>query len=354
MITSPKYRILCVGENWLGSDARASFFAFRRMGHSIHIIDEREFVPVKWQSLHLKIIRKLVRESAVRELAKQACELVNTFKPHLLFVFKGNSVYPSLVDYCKIHGVATANYYPDISFMVHGPYIPRTIPLYDYVFTTKSFGIEDMKSQLGVKNISFLEPGFDPEIHRPIHLTDEDYSVYGCDVTFIGTWSPKKEMLLTHLIKSIPQLRLKIWGCQWEKADTPELCGAIMGHEVIGDEYTKAILGSSICLGLLSEQRLGATSGDLITARTFQIPACGAFMLHERTSEIVDYFEEGSEITLFSSAEELSSRVRYYLSHQKEREIMAENGRKRSLQDGYSIDNRMGKIIEWLNGRIAH
>jgi len=92
-----------------------------------------------------------------------------------------------------------------------------------------------------------------------------------------------------------------------------------MGDEVVGDEYAKALQGASICLGILSERRTGASSGDLITSRTFNIPACGAFMLHERNEESVRYFEEEAEAAFYSSAEELTKKVEHYLANPKER-----------------------------------
>jgi 2-polyprenyl-3-methyl-5-hydroxy-6-metoxy-1,4-benzoquinol methylase len=47
---------------------------------------------------------------------------------------------------------------------------------------------------------------------------------------------------------------------------------------------------SKINLGLLSEAGGGTTLGDQVTARTWQIPAAGGFMLLESTEELVRYF----------------------------------------------------------------
>jgi hypothetical protein len=231
------------------------------------------------------------------------------------------------------------------------------LPLYDHVFNTKSYGLHDMQDA-GVRQISFLEPGYDPELHRPLTLSKEDEEKYGCDVSFIGTWSPKKQAILSSLRQQLPQLKINIWGFQWEKSGDTNLRTAIRGHGVIGDEYTKAICGASICLGLLSEAGQGSSSGDLITARTFQIPACGAFMVHERNQEVLSYFDEGRDAEFFGGNEELAEKVSYYLAHPQRRQELAENGLRRSLSDGYSIDNRMRTVVEWLDAhttkRVKH
>lgn len=344
-----QYRILCIGEAWFGSDARAAFSALRRLGHSVQVFDESSYFPVQWQSIVSKGIRKVFRPLFVRELAHAVYRSIARYRPHLLFVFKGNWVHPEIIRHCRQQGIATVNYYPDVSFLSHGPYIPRALPLYDHVFNTKSYGLQDMRSNLAVKHVSFLEPGYDPELHRPMTLTKEDETAYRCDVAFIGTWSSKKEAILASLCQNLPAIKVKIWGSQWQKSRDPNLRKAIRGYEVTGDEYTKAICGSSVCLGLLSEVGKGASSGDLITARTFQIPACGAFMLHERNSEVLIYFDEGRDAEFFSSPEELVEKVTYYLTHQEQRQGKADNGLQRSLRNGYAIDNRMMSVVNWLD-----
>ena len=114
---------------------------------------------------------------------------------------------------------------------------------------------------------------------------------------------------------------------------------------VLGREYAKCISASRICLGLLVEARPGASSGDLITARTFEIPASGGFMLHERNNEVSRYFLEDRECAMFSDADELVRKVRHYLENDRERRAVAEAGRLRCLASGYSVDARMEQVL---------
>jgi hypothetical protein len=334
---------------WLGSNARASFMALRRLGHSIQVIDEHLYNPAPWRSTSLRIVRRILRPLLVRELYLEAKRLADTFRPDGVFVFKGNAVHPKLIRFYKGRGVPVVNFYPDVSFVVHGKCLPKALPLYDHIFTTKSWGVADMQSQLGVQSVSFLEHGFDPEIHHPIQLTEEDRARYGCDVVFIGTWSPKKEALLASLRKALPAVRIRIWGCQWERSTAGELKPAIMGDEVVGDEYAKALQGASICLGILSERRTGASSGDLITSRTFNIPACGAFLLHERNEESVRYFEEGKEAAFFESPQHLVRQVEHYLAYPAERVVVAQRGWQRCVASGYSLEQRMEAVIRFFH-----
>lgn len=341
-----------MGETWWGSDARSAFAALRRMGHSVDIIDEAHFVPTEWESFVGRALRRTFRSTMVSELARRAGRLLHSLNPDALFVFKGNYVSANLIRDAKSAGTLTLNYYPDVSFLTHGPQLPKALVEYDHVFSAKTFGIDDMRAH-GVRSVDFLPPGFDPEVHRPLELSDAEYRRFHCDVSFIGTWSPKKEATLAALVNALPQIRLRVWGNQWEKSETRSLDGSVMGMGITGDDYARAICASKISLGLLSEARTGASSGDLITARTFQIPACGAFMLHERTSEAVQYFNEASEAEFFGSPSELVSKVERYLDDDARRESIARSGRARSLESNYSVDERMGHVVGWVREHLS-
>ena len=348
-----KYRILCVSETWIGSDAWAAFMGLQRLGHVVQVVNESSYVPIDWKGVPARALRRLFLPVFVAELADEVVKLIRAFRPHCLFIFKGNFVHPRVVAECKKYPEMLAvNFYPDVSFRAHGRYIPAALPLYDHIFNTKSYGVRDMAEQLGVRSVSFLEHGYDPALHRPVELTAEERAYYGSDVAFIGTWSPKKEAFLSKLRGLLPDVRLRVWGWQWEKSRAASLVGCLEGHGVTGEEYTRVICATEVCLGLLSEVRTGASSGDLITARTFQIPACGASMAHERNPEALQYFKEGREAIFFDTAEELAEKVRYYLANPAERDAVARGGLERSHRSGYSIDDRMESVIRLLDERL--
>ena len=265
-------------------------------------------------------------------------------RPHLFFVFKGRYVAPEAVREIRRLGAVAVNFYPDVSFLAHGKYLPKALPEYDWIFQTKTFGIADLARQLGVSQTSFLPPSFDPEVHFPVTLTSGERARLAADICFIGTHSPKKEHLATVIAERVPQARLRLWGSRWEESG-PILTKSIEGRHILGLEYAKAIAASKINLGLLSEIRTGASSGDLITARTFQIPGIGAFMLHERTSELAQFFTEGVECACFGDETELAEKVAYYLAHDEERHRIAAAGRQRALASGYAVDNQAEQIF---------
>lgn len=338
-------RAVVVCDQWLGSDGYAGMKALRRAGWDVHVVPEWDFVPVKYRSFHMKAIGKLIRPLAVREYNRELELQARRLEPDILLVFKGTWVQDTSIRAIRARGVRCYNYYTDVSFRAHGPYIPRALPHYDWVFTTKTFGLSDMREQLGITRASHIQFAFDPDLHRPLPMSERDEARYGCDVSFIGTWSPKKELLLDEIARRRPDVRLCIWGEQWHKARSPLLRSVIGGREVVGNEFVRALLATKINLSIMSEARKQSSRGDQVASRTFAVPACGAFVLHERTAELLRLFEEGEHLACFSDADEMIEKIDYYLARPELRRRLALQARELVWRE-HSWDRRISVITE--------
>jgi glycosyltransferase involved in cell wall biosynthesis len=150
---------------------------------------------------------------------------------------------------------------------------------------------------------------------------------------------------MEQLLTQSSNLNIAIWGHESWGARGELLARAYRGFPVFGLEYAKAIQLSKINLGLLYEGNTDCTEPDVITARSFEIPAAGGFMLHERTQVAEEYFEDGKECIFFDDLDDMIDKIRYYLDHDQERQAIALAGRKRCLESGYSTDVRSEVII---------
>lgn len=340
-------RIIAVGPLWRGSNAGGLFRALSREGCLIEVVDEFYFISLQTRRKLTKIFERLIRPLQTDEYNNAIRKKIDIFMPDIVLVYKGAFVRPETLEYARGKGCKLVLFYPDVSMTYHGPNIPKALPMYDLVFTTKTFGIKDMKEHYGVKNAYLIPHGFDPEIHRKLQLGEADKKRFACDASFIGTWSPKKEAWLAKLKESCPDIDLKIWGDQWFKSTSPVIKSSIQGTSVLGDLYAIAIQSSKINLGILSEVVSGSSSGDLITSRTFHIPGASGFMLHERNEESVQYFEEGKEAGFFAGPEELVSQVKYYLANDALRREIQEAGFERAVRE-HSLDARARTVIGYM------
>jgi spore maturation protein CgeB len=264
----------------------------------------------------------------------------------LFIAVKGAFVTRETLEAFRNVGIVTYCFYPDVSFIAHGRYLPRSLPIYNWIFITKSFGPKDLKERLGISGSSFLPHAYDPAVHQPREATPELLKQLGADVSFIGSWSPKKQRLLEGLVKRRPNLKLRIWGNSWNRLPRDSNLHDFTSFKpIVGIGYASAISCSKVNLGILSERVHGASSGDLITSRTFHIPACGGLLLHERTSDLLKIFSEGESCVCFGDPDELVAKVDELLADDTRRKAIAERGR-RVVTAGHSWDHRARTILD--------
>lgn len=334
--------ILYIGDLTPGGTCLMRLRALEDLGHRVCGLTTVPDKILRWQrSLLFRLVRRITGPIDWAGVNREILRAASVKSWEILWLDKALTVKAStlasfreLQPECKIVGYSPDDMYAPHN---HSRQFLEHLPLYDAFFTTKSYGVAELKS-LGCPRVEFTENAFDPHTHRPMQLTPGDYANYGADVGFIGTFEADRAAQMTFLAKSgIP---VKIIGNYWERWTDRPPAFTIRNGEVHGDEYAKAICATKINLCFLRK-----INRDLQTQRSIEIPACGGFMLAERTDEHCALFEEGKEAEFFSSQEELLSKVRYYLKHPIDRERIAAAGRKRCLDGGYSYQDRLRQII---------
>lgn len=349
------YTILAPGfAKWRGSDGRALAQSFRRLGHSLIEIDEEDYVPWRWQGTGSKSLRRLVSRLWVDEYNRAVIERASASAYDFVLVFKGNHLKPDTIRRLKKTGKPVFNFYPDVSFKDHGPNIPAAMSFYDCVFTTKLYHGERELKEFGIRDLQHVRHGFDPEVHRPVSVSPEVARNYECDVSFVGCWSPEKEQTLHHLLKEMPAASLKVFGLGWHHASNKfrRKVGENLKPGAFGDELAIVYGSSKVNLGLLSSSTSDAKLRDQTTARTFQIPAAGGFMLHEDTAEVRTLFEDGVEVMLFSGKEELARKVDLALGDPALRESIRKRGHLRCVQAPYDYGSAAETVLGYFGESV--
>lgn len=349
---SESVTILFVGPTPWGSDSRALAMAFREAGALVIEVNRDDYLPMRWSSLPLRAARRLLRPLILRDHDRAVRAFAENRAIDFVLLFKGMLVTPATVRAFRDAGRAVYGFYPDVRFDAHGPEIPACLPLFDCLFTTKSYHAEDPAVRSAVREVVVLRHGFDPAVHREVAPSARALEAYACDVSFVGCWSPKKERAVASLLEAIPDLRLDLWGPAWDRA-APPVRRHWRGRGAYGDELVAIHRASAINLGLLSEAGTGGGSGDRVTARTWQIPAAGAFLLHERTDELLAYFRDGEEVASFEGDAGLAERVRHFLVHSGERECIRQAGRARCLREDYTYRPAARAILDHHAARAA-
>ena len=80
-----------------------------------------------------------------------------------------------------------------------------------------------------------------------------------------------------------------------------------------------------------------------IPLRVFDVLGCGGFLLND----LSECFTIGEDLDIYTSPDDLLSKCEYYLSHEKERIEIAENGYQKVLNH-YTYEKQLQKILAQL------
>lgn len=180
---------------------------------------------------------------------------------------------------------------------------------FDHLITVKK-DLSDYHGD-GIKNVHFLY-GVSENEYKPQKL-EKKY-----DVTFIGSPIRDRPDFLKFLVKN--NLPVTIAGSsEWEKY--PELKEKYIGF-LNKEDFFKTINQSKINLVFSKTALKGEGKTDShLKLRVFEFAACNSFGLIESTPGLVGFFK--NKKINFKTKEELLEKIKYYLSHEKEREKMA-------------------------------
>ena len=337
--------IIYVGPLVHGGTCLQRLKALEHLGHQVFPVDiSPPEVATREMYFRERVWRKLMGPRDLAGVNPQILRLVREKQPQVLWVDKGLTIGPETLEMAKAMapGLVRVSYSPDdmLNPMNQSRCYVVSIPLYDLHVTTKSYNVAELK-EAGAPKVLFVDNAFCPFVHRPLPLTPTEKERFGGQVGFIGQFEDHRARLMTFLAEQgIP---VKVWG-KWPRRWRHRARNLmVMGLPVWGDDYGRAICAFDINLIFLSKR-----NRDLQTQRSIEIPACGGFMLAERTEEHLRLFREGTEAAFFGSREELLEKVKYYLQHPEERRQVAAGGRERCLTQGYSNVDRLKLVIHQI------
>jgi hypothetical protein len=237
-------------------------------------------------------------------------------------------------------GAVLVNYATDDPFnrLVCPRWVVANIPFYDLYVCTKRAIMDDVRAA-GCRQVAFVPFGYDPSLHFPDNFGSAgEFEGFSCDAVFVGGGDRDRYPYFEALVRAIPDLRLHLYGGYWD--GNPTLARHDRGL-ARGRDYRLALRGAKIAPCLVRR-----SNRDGHVMRTFEVPACGAFMLAERTTEHQEFFREGEEVGYFSSPAELVEKVRYYLNHDNERQRMTEAAYRKVTSGNHTYAHRLEQILE--------
>jgi hypothetical protein len=201
---------------------------------------------------------------------------------------------------------------------------------WDVFFTTKSFNVPELAAR-GVRHPVLVGKSFDPELHRPMTREEvgEDYERF--DVVFAGTFEEPRLRALNLLVEA--GLRPVLYGNTFPRARLDPRIEIRPAKYALG--YTATLHTGKVALCFLRK-----LNRDKVTQRSVEIPAAARPMVAEKTAEHDEMFRDGTEYLGFSTDEKMVEHVRRMVADDAARSALAEAGRRRCLESGYSAPER--------------
>lgn len=273
-------------------------------------------------------------------------------------------VLPETLDEIQGMGIVTVNWFCNGSYQLH--LVQEIAPHYSWCLVPEKFRLKDYEA-LGARPI-YCQEAANPTIYHPLPVTQD------LEVAFVGQAYGERPAVLASLIEA--GIDVRVWGWGWghfaasevEARTAMELRKAwesptmrmrlgklkrqILGlpwpelptSPILPDGNVGAVLSDSemirtwnrtkINLGFSScDTRAGEERILQVRLRDFEVPMSGGFYLVEYMEELEEFFDIGREIVCYRDFKDLEDKIRYYLSHDAEREAIRQAGHERCLRD---------------------
>ena len=338
-------KIIYVGPMWYGSTALLRFRVMQELGHEVVPVDTEPLkVFEKMQRLHYRIVRRFIGELDLSGANNSIINAVQQQAIDVVWVDKGVTISPGTLREVKSISPETilVHYNMDNPFgkVRHGwRTFLKGAPFYDVHFVAREANVHQYRA-IGCRDVRRFYNSYDRNLHRPIRVSEEERKEFGGTVGFIGDYEKERSEAMLFLAEN--DIPVKVWGPNWDrKCKVRHKNLKVTTQFLKGEDYVKAVCSFDINLGFLRK-----INEDLHTTRSLEIPACGAFMLAERTKEHLDMFSEGIEAEFFSSDNELMDKVKYYMTNDEKRRRIGLGGRKRCIRSGYSYHDRLALLLK--------
>jgi spore maturation protein CgeB len=316
-------------------------WALERLGHTV--IPLNSYAYEAPSALMRKIVHRAQMGPWVSRLNHGVLAAAAGERPDVFWADKLLGLWPETLDKLRAMGVASVSYMIDNAF---GPrrdpgwrLYMKCIPHFNLHVVQRDSNFADYKDR-GARDVIKVQTAYEPTVH---FTPPEGWGDAERDrgVSFIGTSYDDRPEFLTRLWRDgIPMV---ISGdAMWRERLKPDAAAALYtGSALYGAAYREAIWRSKINLSFITHG-----NQDEFVHKSFEIAACGGFLLAERSSGHAARFVEDKEAVFFTGYDECLEKIRRYLPDEAARVRIAAAGRLRAVRDGYGNDVQMEKIVE--------
>ena len=289
--------------------------AARELGLEVRLCDTRRaFDGPPWQ-VRLNWRLRGRRPLRLRQFSRQVVEVCEQFRPRWLLATGTAPLGAWALDRLARLGVERLNYLTDDPWNPahRAPWFMEALPRYDHVYSPRRANLDDV-SRVGCPRVTFLPFAYAPDVHYPQQPTSDERERFACEVVFVGGADRDRVPVMAKLVDA--GFDLHLYGGYWQRGRATR--AHARGH-ADPETVRKATSTAGVALCLV---RRANRDGHVM--RSFEIPAIGACMLAEDTTEHREIFgPEGGAALYFHTVDDMLTRLRWLLDHPAERQRLA-------------------------------
>jgi hypothetical protein len=290
-----------------------------------------------------KLQFRLQAGPGVRRLNRAVLQAARREQANVLLCDKVLSLQPATLRRARQQGMVAIDHINDNPF---GPrrdpgwrLFRKTIPEYDLHAVPRSSSVADFRER-GAREVMEIRFAYEPTVHYAPSVPWGD-AQRDRNVSFIGTPYDQRGAFLTRLWRAGVAVDISGSRAHWQAAlPADAFAAAFRVGELKGDAYREAIWRSRINLAFVTH-----SNRDQVAHKSFEITACGGFLLAERTPEHVACFREDEEAVFFSDFEECRAKIDRYRNDEVSRARIAAAGQRRAGNSGYDNDSVLRRLL---------
>lgn len=331
----------------VGSDkvfAIENFFArhLRSLGVDVyHFAAQSTFFDYYQKNILNKIVYRSGFSDLYRRINNEFRRIIETYKPDVIWVFKGMEIYPESLILAKSKGIFLTNYNPDNPFIFSGRgsgnyNITNSIKLYDLHLTYHS-GVQKKIIEEYHIPAQILPFGFEVDEKLYLEISQQEKTLRTC---FLGNPDADRISFIKQLADE--GVMIDVHGNKWSSFVKHKNIQSF--DPVYARGYWQQLNKYRVQLNLM---RLH--NPDTHNMRTFEIPGIGGIQLAPKTQDHCTYFTPGKEIFIYNSLEECVQQISAIQAMtEAECSYFRNQARIRSVSSGYSYKDRAKEALEYI------
>ena len=307
--------------------------ALQELGHETLILQTHEL---------MKFRENIPKMDALKEIGRNILSL----KPDAVIGYGATSMAFFPLDDGTVVNLFESIQTPYVCVLYDNPTAEDCFPIvataansdYCHMFVWDRYYTEELKN-LGFRHVYYMPIATNTKRYRKLPEEGRENNKFKCDVSFVGTWSPKRELTLRRLL----DFDLVIHGYEWQRAYPVELRERFREVADNIEDLPFIYNYSKVNVNVTMEQGISS-----LNMRVFDVMACEGFLISDYKPDFEELFDMDKEIVCYRNVEELPELIKYYLNHDKERRGKARLARRRVLRE-HNYKTRMKFMVDTLN-----